>query len=295
MPGNGVRPAHTVWHGIAWDIERLYTGRAARSLLLENPMLHRLAIVVLVLGAAGVAEAKVTVHDHTHGSTSHASPPGHGSRPPSGGGGHGTVIIYNPAPRPVYVYRPYHVGYYYRPGYYATSSQVGYAPWTWYAGAGVLGTRVLSQSGGSEELGAGAGVSLWGGIRFNRRFGVELGWLGSFHNPTSTGTDQANYLALEGLTADARIHLNGSGNWDPYITGGLGLYFMGREGLGPDAVGSGFQAGAGMDYWLGDFVTLGLRARFHGISMQPSESQPPTATSTFITAATVEGSIALHF
>jgi hypothetical protein len=258
-------------------------------------------VCALSLAAGGVADARTVVHVHTHSGGTTTVHTSNGYHPG------GSVTVVHPG-RPVYYpsggyYSHYYYGgpyyyhpYYYRPGYYSSYATTGYSPWTWYAGAGAFGTKILSQSGPTEQLDSGGGVSLWGGIRFNRRFGLELGWLGSFHNPSTTATwygNDTNYLVLEGVTADAKIHLNGSGNFDPYIQGGLGVYFLGREGLGASNVGTGFQAGLGLDYWIGDVITLGLRARLHGISMGPPQGQ--SGDSVFLTAATVEASVALHF
>ena len=51
------------------------------------------------------------------------------------------------------------------------------------------------------------------------------------------------------------------------------------------------RPGGGFDWWVGDHFTIGLRARYHGISMQP----PDQGSNVYISAMTVEGSIALHF
>jgi opacity protein-like surface antigen len=180
--------------------------------------------------------------------------------------------------------RPYH-----HPG-----SLVLLAPGYWYAGAGVLGTSILAQSGGPEVIESGAGLDLFVGLTVNKRLSLELGWMGSMHNPVSTYDpyDDTDYLVLQGVTADARIHLDRSGSFDPYLQGGVGFYALGRESVGIDSTGTGFQLGGGFDLWLGDAVTVGLRARYHGIAMGPAEGG---SDDTFISALTVEGSVGLHF
>jgi opacity protein-like surface antigen len=220
-------------------------------------------------------------------------------------------VKHTPAPaRPVYVspqvhvhggyYGPYY-GPYYAPGYYAPAPPPAAAvrtytrPSTFYMGLGIVGTSILEQSGGPEELEGGGGVSLWAGLHLNQALSLELGWLGSFHNPTGIGTwygDDTDYLVLEGVTADARLHLSRGGGFDPYLQGGVGVYFLGSENFGMDSIGTGFQLGGGFDIWVGNAVTLGLRARYHGIAMGPPDGGD---NDTFINAATVEGSIALHF
>ncbi len=166
----------------------------------------------------------------------------------------------------------------------------------WYGGVGVLATKIVGQSGGPEQLDDGLGLTVYGGIRIAERLSIEATWLGSFHNPASVTNgywDETDYLVLEGLTADAKIHLARSGGLDPYFQGGLGFYWLGSEHFGLDAVGTGFQLGGGFDYWLGDHWTLGVRARYHGISMGPPDGY--SEANTYISALTVEGSIALRF
>jgi opacity protein-like surface antigen len=168
-------------------------------------------------------------------------------------------------------------------------------PSTWYMGMGIIGTSILEQTGGPEELQGGGGLTLWAGLHLNQVLSLEVGWLGSFHNPTTIGTwygDDVDFLVLEAVTADARLHLSRGGGFDPYLQGGVGVYFLGSETFGMDSIGTGFQLGGGFDIWVGNAVTLGLRARYHGIAMGPPDGGD---NDTFINAATVEGSIALHF
>jgi hypothetical protein len=169
-------------------------------------------------------------------------------------------------------------------------------PTTWYMGLGLFGTSILDQTGGPEQLEGGGGLSLWAGLHVNEVLSLEVGWLGSFHNPAEVATwygVDTDFLVLEGVTADARLHLaRGNRGFVPYLQGGVGLYFLGSEAFGMDSVGTGFQAGGGFDLWLGPQVTLGVRGRYHGISMGPPDGGD---NDTFISAATVEGSLGVHF
>jgi opacity protein-like surface antigen len=175
------------------------------------------------------------------------------------------------------------------------------APHGWYGGVGLVGTKILDQRGGPEHVEDGGGLTIWGGIRFNERLAVELGWMGSLHNPATVTNGywaESDYLVLEAFTADAKIHLDRSGNLDPYLQGGIGVYVLGREHFGIDAIGTGFQLGGGFDYWLGDNWSLGLRVRYHGISMAPPDDCAGCGSSgdnTYISAVTAEGNLGLHF
>ena len=178
-----------------------------------------------------------------------------------------------------------------------TTGAVVLAPVHWYVGAGLVGTSILDQSGGPERLESGGGVNLWGGLQLNQRLALELGWIGSFHNPTPDYYyGGASYLVLEGVTADAKIFFDRSGQFSPYLQGGVGVYVLGYEGDYADSVGTGFQLGGGFDYWIGDVWTFGVRARYHGIAMGPPGSDGTASyNDTFINAATLEGSLGLHF
>jgi opacity protein-like surface antigen len=172
---------------------------------------------------------------------------------------------------------------------------VVFGPGGFYSGVGLTATKIIDQRGGPEQLDDGAGVSLYGGFRVGERLALEVGWLGSLHNPSMVSTvwgTETDFLVLEALTADCRIYLTRRGDLDPYLQGGLGFYFLGSERFGLDAAGSGFQLGGGFDYYLADRLVLGLRVRYHGVAMGPPEGGEAEV---FISAATVEGALAVHF
>ncbi|MBI4508209.1 MAG: outer membrane beta-barrel protein [Deltaproteobacteria bacterium] len=169
------------------------------------------------------------------------------------------------------------------------------APGYWYTGLGLAAVRILDQAGGTEQLESGGGVSLYAGVRLNEVLSLELGWLASFHNPTRINTwygPDVDFLVLDGGTFDARVHLSPSERFDPYLTGGLGLYTLSSEHFGIDSIGSGFQVGGGFDYWIASVASVGIRVRFHGISMDAPDSRDDTL---FISAASAEGAVTLHF
>ncbi len=197
------------------------------------------------------------------------------------------------------VYRRGYATGYVRYGYrahYEPTGEVVYGPGGWYLGAGLTGTKILDQRGGPEQLDDGAGVSLFGGFRLSDRLALELGWLGSFHNPATVDTvwgPMTDFLVLEGFLADLRVHLDRSGNLDPYLQAGVGVYALGSEAFGLDALGQGFQLGGGFDYFVTDVLTLGLRVRYHGIAMGSPSGRGDADV--FVSAATVEASLGLHF
>jgi len=197
-------------------------------------------------------------------------------------------------------YPRYRSGYSYGYSYgYATASVAPViSPVSWYIGLGGMGVNVMSQEGGPEPLENGGGATLFLGVRLSRMFGLEVSWLGSFHNPTQDKWlgDGEDFITLEGFTADARLHFAGCANLagclDPYLTGGVGLYALGSDRLGLDSVGAGFQVGGGFDYWISQSFTIGVRARYHGIAMGPPDAQEADV---FLHTASVDGNIAFHF
>jgi hypothetical protein len=200
-----------------------------------------------------------------------------------------TIVALPPAAHADVVYVPGHYQAYGPP------TQVVARPAWWYAGVGLVGTSILDQSGGPEALHSGGGLSAWLGVNLSRAFSIELGWLGSFHNPVTYSTGygrDTSFLVLEGVTADAKLHLT-RGPIDPYLQGGVGVYFLGDSAVGyADSVGPGYQVGGGIDFRTGRFVTLGLRALYRGIEMGPRDGGP---ADTFLHAATFEGSVSFHF
>ncbi len=166
-----------------------------------------------------------------------------------------------------------------------------------YFGAGLVGTRILGQEGGDELLEDGGGLTLYSGLRVNRSLALELGWVGTLHNPsqvqTAFGSD-TDYLVLNAFTADAKIFLHPQQQHtaEPYLQGGVGVYFLDSDYFGTQSVGTGFQLGGGFDFRAGGNVILGLRALYRGISMGPPNAD---YNDTYINAATVEGNLTFAF
>jgi opacity protein-like surface antigen len=166
-----------------------------------------------------------------------------------------------------------------------------------YFGGGLLGNLILSQEGGQELLDNGGGLSLFAGWRLGQRLALELGYMGSFHNPaevnTYYGTD-VDYLVMSGFTGDARIYLGDDpmapSEW--YLQGGVGLYAIDSTYFGTQSVGSGFQLGGGIDFHVAPQIDLGLRGLYRGVSMGPPEER---YDDTFISGVTLEGNVSFHF
>jgi hypothetical protein len=170
-----------------------------------------------------------------------------------------------------------------------------------YIGLSGVGTGVIAQSGGAEYIGkGGGGVSVWGGIRFGPVLALEINYTGSFHNPaTACASDgfaavcDANYLVLDMLSADAKVHIPTGTNFDPFFQGGLMAAWIGREGFASDATGGGFDIGGGFNIWLNPWWTFGVRGLYRGVKL--SDYATYTGTDEFVSLFTGEVNLSFHF
>lgn len=169
-----------------------------------------------------------------------------------------------------------------------------------YLGFSGVGTGVLSQAGGVEYMASGGGGSIWGGLRFGPLLAIELGYTGSFHNPAAAceagsyyHVCSANYLLLDMVSADAKLHLPTQSNFDPYLQAGLVFGWVGREGFAPDAKGGGFDVGVGFDVWINPWWTVGVRGLYRGLRL--SDHASDTGTGMFLSVVTAEVGLGVHF
>jgi Outer membrane protein beta-barrel domain len=179
---------------------------------------------------------------------------------------------------------------------YSTRMRVYFIPYGVYLGAGLVATRVLHQSEEPKLLDDGVGVALYAGLRLSDRLALELGWLSTFHDPEEADGsfgEGADYLVLNGFTGDARIYLGQDrGSADLYLQGGVGLYLLDSYYFGSSSIGTGFQAGGGVDFHLGPHLDLGLRALYRGIAMGPPDADDDD---TYVSAVGAEGNLTIRF
>lgn len=183
-------------------------------------------------------------------------------------------------------------------GYGYVSS--GSSPGQFYLGISGVGTGVLKQHGGVEYMASGGGMSIWAGLRLGAPLALELNYTGSFHNPATAceiGTYydicSANYLVLDILSADLKLHLPTGSNLDPFLQAGILMAWIGREGFAPDATGAGFDLGGGVNLWFNPWWTVGLRGLYRGMKL--SDYAAYTGSDTFLSVFTGELSLAVHF
>lgn len=183
-----------------------------------------------------------------------------------------------------------------RPHYRPHARVVAVYPKGLYFGGGLIGTRILDQSGGDEVLDSGAGLTLYTGLRVNKTLALEAGWIGTLHNPENVQTnfgEDTDYLVLNAFTADAKIYLGAqTGQLEPFIQGGVGLYLLDSTYFGTQSLGTGFQAGGGFDFRVGNHVFLGTRVLYRGLAMGPPDG---VENDTFVSAVTAEGNLTFSF
>ena len=179
---------------------------------------------------------------------------------------------------------------------HSTRVRVYFIPYGLYLGAGLVATHVLHQSEDPELLDDGAGITLYAGLRLSNRLALELGWLTTFHDPEAADAsfgENTDYLVLNGFTGDAKIYLSdGGGSAELYVQGGVGLYLLDSDYFGSQSIGTGFQAGGGIDFHVGPHLDLGVRALYRGIAMGPPDSEDDD---TYVSALGAEGNLSIRF
>jgi hypothetical protein len=184
----------------------------------------------------------------------------------------------------------------YHGSYYPPTTHVGiFIPWGWYVGAGLVATRVLHQQGGEDLLGNGGGLTVYGGLRVHPLLALEVGWVGSLHEPRGASFAGDDALLLNALTTDARIYLpvaSESSTFESYVQAGLGVYLLDNTYFGSQSVGTGFQLGGGLDASLGPNFLVGGRLLYRGMAMGPVEA---SYTDTYVGAVTGEVNLTLRF
>jgi Outer membrane protein beta-barrel domain len=180
--------------------------------------------------------------------------------------------------------------------YFEHHAEVVFVPYGLYVGAGLVGTRILHQRGEPELLDDGGGLVVFAGLRLSQRLALEMGWLATFHNPETIETTfgpETDYLVLNGFTGDAKIYLGPDRERvEAYLQGGVGLYLLDSSYVGTESIGTGFQAGGGIDFHLGSHVDFGLRALYRGIAMGPPNEDEDD---TYISALSGEANLTLRF
>ncbi len=172
-----------------------------------------------------------------------------------------------------------------------------------YLGVGILGDfNVETDNELTQIMRSGGGFDLFLGLRFNRFFALEFGYVGTIH---STG-DEISMAAsgnayergmLHGVALDAKIFfIPKSRRIEPFLQVGGGGYSFVREGFSdPELGGGGFHLGGGVDIRFNRSIALGTRILYKGLYLDNSTPWYPATDSAFFSQFTLGANLQLHF
>jgi hypothetical protein len=174
-----------------------------------------------------------------------------------------------------------------------------------YVGGQLMGMGMVHQT--FEEvgrLGPGGGFGLFGGLRLGPFAAVEINWTFTGHDESwdenGATVTAVDFLNLQTLTADFKLHIPTRGRFEPFVQAGLGFAFMGVTG---DYYNDGYifqsggtwSLGGGGDFWFSPFFTLGGRILYRGIYFTESEYGTIKAETNKLHGLSFEVSAAIHF
>lgn len=142
----------------------------------------------------------------------------------------------------------------------------------------------------------GIGGHMFFNYRFHEQVAFEASFLMTAQDGTGASAGDSGILFLGMPTLDLKYYfLTGDPRFDPYLSTGLGVYWL-TEGRTEDAtggIGLGAQLGIGFDYYLNDQISLGFAGVFRSIGLITNLSTPSQSTAIF--PYSLLGNIAFHF
>lgn len=96
------------------------------------------------------------------------------------------------------------------------------------------------------------------------------------------------------VSLDMRLHLPTGTHIVPFLQAGGLLGWIGRDNRMPSASGAGFEAGGGIEGWVGEYVTLGTKVRYRGLqATEPSSVRGNQGS--FVHMLTTSIELGVHF
>ncbi|MBI3540563.1 MAG: hypothetical protein HY073_00170 [Deltaproteobacteria bacterium] len=142
----------------------------------------------------------------------------------------------------------------------------------------------------------GVGGHVYFDYRFHDQVSFKTTFLITSQDGTSVSSGDNGILFLGMPTFDVKLYfLKNDPKFDPYISTGVGVYWV-TEGSKSDAtggVGLGSQLGLGFDYYLTDVISLGFEGVFRSIGLITNLGTPSASTALF--PYTLHGNVAFHF
>jgi hypothetical protein len=176
-----------------------------------------------------------------------------------------------------------------------------------YVGGQLMGMGIMHQTLEDTDvgrLGPGGGFGLFGGLRLGPFAAIEINWAFTGHDEswqeggaTVVGVD---FLNLQTLTADFKLHIPTRGLFEPFLQAGVGFAFLGVSGDYAEdgyilASGGTWALGGGGDFWFSPFFTLGGRVLYRGMYFTENEYGIHTARENRLHGISFEIAAAIHF
>lgn len=173
---------------------------------------------------------------------------------------------------------------------------------TGYLGAQLMALAVVKQQlNDIDTIGHGGGVGITGGIRLGKVVSLEANWTFTAHDeywrdeikPDEIAVE-VDSLQIQTFTADLKLHIPTFRRVEPYFQLGGGWAILGGMGWKPDEPkyekfmpsyvytdGPTFNAGMGLNVWLGRFLTIGGRVLYRGIYFTEADHNMPRTDGSF--------------
>ena len=172
-----------------------------------------------------------------------------------------------------------------------------------YVGLGALGDfNVETENDLTRIFRSGGGFDLFLGLRANRFFALEVGYVATIHSTDDELVQAASHGAYErgvlhGVSLDAKVFLvPTTRRIEPYVQVGGGGYTFVREGFSDsDLGGGGFHLGGGVVIRFNRAVAVGLRALYKGLYMDNATPWFPATEGAFFSQLTLGANLQLHF
>ncbi len=139
-----------------------------------------------------------------------------------------------------------------------------------------------------------------GHVFFDYRFHEQMSLATSFMMVAQDGTNLSagdNGILFLGMpTVDFKYYLlKDDPKFDPFISTGLGIYWLTEGSIGNNTggLGLGAQLGVGFDFYLAEQISLGFTGVFRSVGLVTNFATPSASTPIF--PYSLQGNVAFHF
>ncbi len=142
----------------------------------------------------------------------------------------------------------------------------------------------------------GFGGHVFFSYRFQDQMAFETTFLISSQDGTNVSNNDNGILFLAMPTVDIKYYLlKNDPRFDPFVSTGIGLYWLTEGSIGNSSggVGLGAQLGVGFDFYVADTISVGFTGNFRSIGLITNLGTPSASTALF--PYTLQGNVAFHF